>query len=110
MLLRLDTVIKFIDMVLNDVGQKSLVEFSESDLLVRATCFALVQIGEQMGKLEKELSDKYPNIPWTEAIKMRNLIVHVYNKVKAEPVYWTVKNDLPKLKESFEIIKNKNLN
>lgn len=98
---RVDTIIKFIDVASNDVGTKTLEEFSESDLLVRATCFLLVQIGEHMNKLEKELGSMYPNIPWSEAVKMRNLIVHVYNVVKAEPVYWTVKNDLPALKESF---------
>ena len=103
--LRVGTIIKFIDVALNDVGNKSLSEFSESDLLVRGTCFALVQIGEQMNSLEKILSDDYPNIPWGKAIGMRNLIVHVYNKVKAEPVYWTVKNDLPTLRKMFQEVK-----
>lgn len=103
---RVDTIIKFIDVAQNDVGTKSLEEFAESDLLVRGTCFALVQIGEHMNKLEKVLSDDHPNIPWEQAIKMRTLIVHVYNKVKAEPVYWTVKNDLPALKDMFLEVRN----
>ena len=102
---RVDSIIKFIDVATNDVGSKTLEEFSKSDLLVRATCFSLVQIGEHMNKIENELGSKYPNIPWDKAIKMRNLIVHVYNAVKTEPVYWTVKNDLPSLRESFVEVK-----
>ena len=105
-LLRVDTVIKFIDTALNDVGTKSKDEFGNSDLLVRGTCFCLVQIGEQMTNLEKELSEDYPNVPWAKAKMMRNLIVHVYNKVKHEPIYWTVKNDLPSLRQSFVEIRN----
>ena len=102
---RVDSIIKFIGVATNDVGSKTLEEFSKSDLLVRATCFSLVQIGEHMNKIENELGSKYPNIPWDKAIKMRNLIVHVYNVVKSEPVYWTVKNDLPSLRESFVEVK-----
>lgn len=109
-LLRIETIIRFIDTAHDDVGDKTLDEFSESDLLVRATCFCLVQIGEQMTNLEKELSNEYPDIPWSKAIRMRNLIVHIYNRVKSEPVYFTVKNDLPLLKESFEMIRKKYIN
>ena len=105
-LLRVDTVIKFIDTAINDVGTKSKDEFGNSDLLVRGTCFCLVQIGEQMTNLEKEFSEDYPNVPWAKAKMMRNLIVHVYNKVKHEPIYWTVKNDLPSLRQSFVEIRN----
>ena len=104
--LRVDTIIKFIDTAINDVGSKTKEEFGESDLLVRGACFCLVQIGEQMNNLEKELSKDYPNIPWDKAIGMRNLIVHVYNKVKYEPIYWTIKNDLPSLRQSFVEIRN----
>lgn len=101
LILRIDAILKFIDTSKKDVGNMTLQEFSNQDLLVRGTCFSLVQIGEQMSKLETKLKDEYPNLPWSESIKMRNLIVHVYNRVKAEPVYWTVKNDLDQLREDL---------
>ena len=106
LILRVDTIIKFINTAENDVGTMSLEDFGKSDLLVRGTCFCLMQIGGQMNNLEKELSKDYPNVPWDKAVKMRNLIVHVYNKVKYEPIYWTVKNDLPLLRQSFVEIRN----
>ena len=51
-----------------------------------------------MNKLEKELSPKYPKIQWRKAVDMRNLIIHVYSKLKAEVVYMTIKNNLDELK------------
>lgn len=101
MILRVDTLIKFIDTAINDVGTMGLEDFGKSDLLVRGTCFCLIQIGEQMNNLEKKLSNDYPKAPWDKAIALRNLIVHVYNKVKVEPIYWTVINDLPLLRQTF---------
>lgn len=102
---RIITILKHIDTIQNDVGDMSLSEFKQSDLLVRATCFSLCQIGEHMNKLEKDFGSRYPNIPWRDAIDMRNLIVHVYNKVKAEIVYKTVKNNLKDLTDGLLVIK-----
>ena len=100
-LLRIKTLIDHIDVVKSDLEGLTLQEFKKSDLLVRATCFSLSQIGEQMNKLQKALEPRYSKFPWKEANKMRTLIVHIYNKVKAEIVYNTVKNDLDSLKDSF---------
>ena len=102
---RMDFLLKHIDIILNDMEGKDFETFSKSDLLARATCFSLSQIGEQMNKLEEFLREQYPNLPWKEARKMRIIIVHVYNKIDYEQVYSTVVNDLPPLKESFEKVK-----
>ena len=102
---RIDMLLKHINLVQNDIGTKTLDEFRQSDLLVRGTCFSIVQVGEQLNALSKHLAEKYPEVPWTKAVKMRNIIVHVYNVVKAEIVYDTAKKDLPGLKEQFIKIK-----
>lgn len=46
--LRNDSILKHIDLIINDLEGKSLEEFQQSDLHVRATCFSLMQIGEQL--------------------------------------------------------------
>ena len=102
---RIDQLLKQIDLVINDTSGLTIEEFSKSDLLVRATCFSIVQVGEQMNNLSKHLSDKYPDIPWSSAIKMRNLVVHVYNRVNPKQIFYTAINDLPPLKEAFIRIK-----
>ena len=98
---RIETILKFITNVEKDLDGVSLEEYQQSDLLVRATCFSLVQIGEQMNRLETKIGKEYPDIPWSEAVKLRNLIVHVYSHVKSEIIYNVIKNDLPELKKSF---------
>lgn len=105
MIFRINFLLKQIDSALQDIDGKTLEEFGKSDLLVRATCFSITQIGEQMIKLEKLLKDKYPELPWTDAKRMRNLIVRVYHKVDAAQVYKTAIEDLPSLKTGFEKVK-----
>ena len=97
--------IKHINLIQSDLKDKTIDDFKKSDLLVRATCFSLVQIGEQMNKLEDKYRQNYPDVPWSSARKMRNIIVHVYNKIDAEQVWSTAKQDLDELKNKFEIIK-----
>lgn len=103
--LRIESVITHINLILEDLKETLLEDFQKSDLFVRATCFSMMQIGEQLTKLESLFAKDYPNIPWKEAIKLRTLIVHVYNKVDSEEIYKIAKNDLPNLKVAIESIK-----
>ena len=103
---RIDTLLKHIKEVETDLDGVSLEDFEKSDLLIRATCFSLVQIGEQMNKLETILRDNYPDLPWSYARNMRNLIVHVYSQVDGKQIYKTAKENLEELKQAFLKIKN----
>ena len=57
-----------------------------------------------MNQLEKALAEKYWNLPWMPARKMRNIIVHDYGGTDVEQVYSTIHNDLPFLKTNFSTI------
>ena len=103
--LRIESIITHIELIENDLKDMTLDDFKKSDLYVRGTCFSLMQIGEQLSKLHDIFGEEYPEIPWREAIKLRTLIVHVYNKVDAEEIYKVAQNDLPSLKESIKAIK-----
>ena len=102
---RINTIIKHAETVEKDIEGLSLEQFKESDILVRATTFLIAQIGEQMIKIEETLKDDYEDLPWKEARNMRNLIVHVYDSVKAEVVYQTAKEDLNSLKSKMLLIR-----
>lgn len=102
---RINFLLKHIDLIENDLKDRSFEEFASTDLLVRATAFSLAQIGEQMNKLSVYLKDKYPEVPWSKAIGMRNIIIHVYNNVDAGQVYFTATNNLKELKALFLKIK-----
>ena len=102
---RIDIILKHIDIVENDIKNMSYEDFCKSDLYVRATCFSIAQIGEQMIKLEETLRPNYDYLPWKSIRDMRNIIVHVYNHVNAEVVYLTAKNDLRELKKNLLLVK-----
>ncbi len=103
--LRINSILDHIEKILKDTSGLPLEGFKSSDLLVRATCFSLAQIGEQMAKLEEQLGEKYPDLPWKRAKGLRNFIVHDYEHIDEELVYVTVTEDLQLLKESFLEIK-----
>ena len=103
--LRIDTLLKRINEVLDDTKDVSFEELSNSSLLLRATCFSIIQIGELMNKLKENLGDQYKDLPWLDARSMRNVIVHDYDKVDVEIVYRTIKNNFPLLKTAFEQIR-----
>ena len=103
---RINSLLEHIDLVLNDTKGLSVNDIEKSNLLLRATCFSIAQIGEMMNQLERYLSSKYDRLPWVEARKMRNIIVHDYVGIDVEQVYSTVHNDLPALKVAFAAIRN----
>ena len=62
-----------------------------------------------MNKLHDILVKEYPNLPWKETRNLRNLIVHDYDNIDIEQIYYIVLNDLPSLRKEFAELKNKNI-
>ena len=109
-LLRINTLLKIIEEVVSDLENVSFTDFEKSSLLQRATSFSISQVGETMTKIEASLGEKYKELPWKDARRMRNYIVHDYADVDIEEVFNTAKYDLPPLKEAFEKIKAELMN
>ena len=103
---KIDSLLGHIDLIFADTKGMTVDELKKASLLLRATCFSISQVGEIMNKLEKALSSKYDKLPWVEARRMRNAIVHDYQGIDVEQVYSTVKNDLSNLRTAFISIKN----
>jgi uncharacterized protein with HEPN domain len=55
-------------------------------------------IGEAARSMSQALRVAHPEIPWTDVIAMRNLLVHEYFGVDLEEVWSTAVNDLPLLR------------
>lgn len=75
---------------------------------LESTCMLLIARGEGVKGLdkltEKKLFSQYPEIDWKGVMGMRDIIAHHYFDLDAEIVYDVIKNDLPKLKETLELI------
>ena len=105
-LLRVDTLLKHIDQIFDDTANISIDELKNSNLLLRAVCFSMAQVGEMMSQLREKLGEKYWKLPWYPAKKMRNIIVHDYGGTDVEQVYSTIRDDLPDLKRAFLAVRN----
>ena len=103
---RIDGALKSIREVQQRMEGITFEDFSKSTLLHDAVSFVIAQIGERMNKLEELLGNKYPNLPWKQARRMRNLIVHDYDNVSYEKVYNTATVDLEILKQDLLKIKD----
>lgn len=65
-------------------------------------CFEV--IGEAVKRLSSEIQKTYPDIPWSKMAKMRDLLIHAYDRVDLDEVWNTVKNDIPSLISALERI------
>lgn len=59
-------------------------------------------LGEAASQTSPEIRARYPEIPWTRAVGMRNEIIHGYATVDPEVVLRTIAQDLPPLIKNLE--------
>ena len=75
----------------------------ESDELIQNWFVRHLQIiGEAAYSLPKDLRDQRPDIPWSEIIGMRHILVHDYFVIDIDIVWDAVERDLPGLKAKIE--------
>jgi len=78
-------------------------EFSENLEKVYAVAKAFENIGEAVKNLPKDITDHYPQIPWSEIAKMRDILTHHYFGIDDKVLWDTLDSDF----EEFEKIINK---
>ncbi|NET16354.1 MAG: DUF86 domain-containing protein [Okeania sp. SIO1H6] len=54
--------------------------------------------------LSAEFREQHPEIPWTEIIGMRNILVHNYFEVDLDIVWFAIQRNVPQLKSKVEAI------
>lgn len=64
-------------------------------------------IGEAIENLSEDIRMKYPEIPWTKPISLRNRAIHEYFGVNYTVIWETIKNDLPPFKEQIKSLLEK---
>ncbi|HSO83753.1 DUF86 domain-containing protein [Thiocapsa sp.] len=77
----------------------------DSDEMLR---FALVRaieiIGEAAGKVSQEGRQGLPEIPWREAVGIRNRLVHAYFDIDLDVLWKTASTAIPSLMRQLEAI------
>jgi len=79
-------------------------EYQRDELLQVWAVHHLQIIGEAARAISRELQAAHPEVPWTSATAMRNLLVHEYFGIDLQEVWDTVVNDLPPLRRQIEAI------
>lgn len=112
---RLEDILESINLIQEwTVNRKTVDDFMTSSTGVMAfnACVMRFQvIGEHVGKLlklEQNLLNAYPQIPWHAIYGLRNIISHEYANIDEEIIVSVINNDLPTLKAAVEdMLKNR---
>jgi uncharacterized protein with HEPN domain len=76
--------------------------FEKDELIQNWFVRHLQIIGEAAYALPDDVRDQQPDIPWTQIIGMRHILVHDYFVIDTDIVWDAVEQDLPDLKTKVE--------
>jgi len=65
---------------------------------------AFENIGEAVKQLPKEITKEYPNIPWSEIAKMRDVLTHNYFGLDDKVLWDTLGEDFEQFWQTVEEI------
>ena len=80
--------------------------FEQDELIQTWVIHHLQVIGEACRSLEPEFREQHAEIPWSQIIGMRHILVHRYFNIDVETVWAVVERDLPELKRQIAAILN----
>ncbi len=72
-------------------------QFVSSDFVISAVITKFIIIGEAANRLPPSIQTAYPSVPWRDAARFRNFLVHVYDMVEPAYLWKTIEDDLPNL-------------
>lgn len=86
------------------IADMSFEKFAQDDKTFSAVTRKFEIIGEAANRIPKDIQEKYPEIPWSYMIGMRNKIIHDYDGINIMIVFDSAKEDLAKLLPLLEKI------
>jgi uncharacterized protein with HEPN domain len=76
--------------------------FDENELIQTWILHHLRILGEACRALSSGFRDAHPEVPWSEIVAFRHILVHRYFGIDTGVVWAIVENDLPNLKREVE--------
>ena len=76
----------------------------DNDLALYAVAYAMLIIGEAASSVSAAVRSQYPDLPWSEMIRMRNFVAHGYFKVDYRVIFSTATEDVPALLADLKTI------
>ncbi len=81
--------------------------FDQSIPIQSLVILQFIKIGEAVRGIPQDFKNIYPEIPWAQINRMRNILIHIYFGIDLDIVWSVVENDLPSLKTSVDTILSK---
>jgi uncharacterized protein with HEPN domain len=81
---------------------KSAQELVDDRVLSLAIVRLMEIVGEAANRIPQEQRSKYPEIPWTQIISLRNRLIHGYDAIDCEILWQILNHDLPNLVFSLD--------
>ena len=79
----------------------SLQNFLYNEMLKRAVCMTVINVGELVKNLTEECRLSHPEVAWKEIAGFRDIAAHKYQTLRMEDVYETAVTDFPDLQQKI---------
>ncbi len=93
-----------IKIALDMISGRTFEDFDSNEMLKRAVCMTVINIGELVKSLSTDVRQQYKEIPWREIAGFRDIAAHKYQTLRMEDVYKTVIDDFPVLEDHLKRI------
>ena len=97
-----------VEKILKYSSQITFDEFAKNDKDYDAILMQIVVIGEAVNNLSAEFKEAHHDLPWYEAVGLRNRIAHGYVETRPDVIWDTIKKDMPELKKQIDLIVSNN--
>lgn len=79
-------------------------QFRDSELIRSAVAQKLATIGEAAGHLSNDIRRRHPEIPWSQIVTFRNLLIHAYFSIDWRIVWRTATVRCPQIRTQLAAI------
>jgi uncharacterized protein with HEPN domain len=83
--------------VLDFVGDQSFGSFFEDLKTQSAVILQILILGEATKRLSAGFRDQYPEIPWSQIMRMRDKLIHHYESMDPGEIWQAAREDIPAL-------------
>ncbi len=97
-------IIDELDVALSMIDGKDFDVFDSDEILKRAMCMTVINIGELVKALSEDFRLEHKQIPWKSIAGFRDIAAHKYQTLHMQDVYHTVTNDFAELKNNIKQI------
>jgi len=84
-----------------DITEEQFLEDQKTQYAV-IRCFEI--IGEAANRIPKDIQKRFPEVPWSYMIGMRNKLIHNYLEISYDTLWNTLKDDIPELLKLLPLV------